>query len=89
MERAPNAWWEFVKQHKGDVRHIKDRKEKFQVLAEMWKNEKASLIYVSTEYVTGLHATISKLKQEKAEMAAENMRLKEALAFLSPSYHGI
>lgn len=83
VKRQSNAWWEFVKLHKGDVMHIKDRKERFSVLAEMWKNEKAHFVYVTADYIADLHDNISKLRKEKAETDAENIRLKEMISYLT------
>lgn len=82
-EIAKNMWWAFVKAHKKDVDHIKDRKERFQALSEMWKNEKASMITVHADYLLSLHNTNSSLKGDLENMRLENMQLKEMLRIMT------
>ena len=73
---SKNIWWEFVKAHKTDVEHIKERKERFAVLSEMWKNEKAKRITVYVEYLEELHKTTTSLRTSLHELQQENNTLK-------------
>lgn len=74
-----NVWWEFVKAHRKEVDHIKNRKERFQALSEMWKNEKASMISVHADYLLELHNANSTLKGDLERLRIENAQLKEML----------
>jgi hypothetical protein len=83
---SKNVWWEFVKNNKEDVAHIKNRKERFALLSEMWKNEKAKRITIYVDHLEDLHKTTSTLRTSLHKLQQENNTLKEMITLLQ-SYH--
>lgn len=86
---SKNAWWEFVKAHKKEVEHIVDRKERFQALSQMWKNQKANMIYVDINYLSEIHATNSRLKASLDKALLENDQLKGMICILQSQCNDI
>lgn len=76
------SWWDFVKSHYNEVQHIKGRKERFQMLSEMWKNEKAKMITVHSTYLLELHDKNASLRSQVETLLHENERLQEIIEYL-------
>lgn len=77
-----NAWWGFVQANKHKVQHIKDRKERFKVLSEMWQDQKATIVTVHSHYLLDLHTTNANLRKDIETLVQENIRLKEVIEFM-------
>lgn len=81
-KRNTNPWWEFVKTNMKDLKHIETRKDKFQLLSEMWENEKAKIVTVNVEYLLQLNNTIVDLKSQVYKLKEENDHMKKIMLLI-------
>lgn len=81
-KRQSNPWWEFVKNHMNEVKHLETRKEKFQMLSELWENEKSKIVTVNVDYLMQLNQSIVELRSHVNVLREENQHLKNVMELL-------
>lgn len=77
-----NPWWEFVKQNKSMVSHLPTRKEQFESLSNMWREQKNTIVSVPLEYIMKLREESARLKEHVQELERENERITERVGYL-------
>ena len=75
-------WWEYVQKNINTFPKTMTPKEKFAIMSQRWREEKATLVTIPAQTITNLQQENAKIKRE---LEAANMtisQLEERLAFL-------
>lgn len=85
QQRRRNPWCDFVKENSKNIdkTYAKDR---FAILSEMWKNKKASMVSVSSEYLNDIMQTQYTLKSKLDEAERTIVLLQERLQYFESNY---
>lgn len=86
-ERRANPWCKFVKENSKNIciDNVKP-KERFAILSEMWKNRKASMITISSDYLTEITYNCQTLKLKLQEAERTIKQLEERIEYLESNY---
>ena len=75
-------WWEYVQKNINTFPKTMTPKEKFAIMSKRWREEKATLVTISTQTIMSLQQENAKLKRD---LEAANMtvsQLQERIGFL-------
>lgn len=84
-----SSWWAFVQQHQDTIDCTQDRKGKFAILSQMWKDKKSELVLINGQYILELNNKIHQLTTRCQDLEAQNKRLQELNDYLTDfnKYH--
>jgi len=66
-----SCWMQFVKDNENSVSHISQRKERFEMLSNLWKDRKSKLVTLHVDYINDLIKSRNVLQEELQSARSE------------------